>query len=415
MTEISVRKRLGGFLLLSVVLVGGCLLYPPRVDRTAHLIPKEGQGGGYTVEEDGTLSHTLEGLRIDVQYMTDKELNALFPEESSQGKYSINPYTYGDYVFPDLGYVPNRFTVFQIAVNNYTYAKVELNPLGAVLVTDRGETLHAYGISSGSAERNFESYYRALRGPSGNEYYRFDMRMGIVRSNNYGIDEKVFKGENYSGFIVFDPLDDEVETVELMLRRFVLKFDAFDRPIEEMDIPFAFDRKIAERVIASEEIQAQAAEASLTRTELASASEVIGNISGDATREQQTIDIFVRRKLSVLNGCFEKAFETGAATEGEVKVRFTIRPNGTVIEPRIVGSTVGSADVDKCVVDQVKGWRFEGSRPPAEEVAETTKGGRAEESAGGALVQQPRQQTRPAVDVYVTCALRFEEAPVPSE
>ena len=61
----------------------------------------------------------------------------MFPTESSQGEYSINPYTFGDYVDPTVGYVRNRFTVFEIEVHNRAFAKVELNPLKAVLLTDR--------------------------------------------------------------------------------------------------------------------------------------------------------------------------------------------------------------------------------------------------------------------------------------
>jgi TonB family protein len=344
--------------------------------------------------------------------MTDRELNGLFPEESGQGKYSINPYTYGDYVFPDLGYVPNRFTVFQVTINNYTYAKVELNPLEAVLRTDRGEVYHTYGISSGSAEQNFESYYRALRGPSGNEYYRFDMRMGIVRSNNYGINEQVFKGENYSGFIVFDPLDDGVRSVALTLRRFVLKFDAFDRPIEETDLVFGFDRRIEERVMVSEEgVEGGGMEESLTQVQLASSSEVIGNLPGDGTREVQTIDGFIRRKLGVLHRCFEEAYVEGLARAGEVKVRFTIRPNGTLMDVRVVSSGVGNVDVERCVLDQVARWRFEVSRPPLEEESGgVVREGVGDRESGVEVGVQRRVQATPAVDVYVTCSLRFQEA-----
>ena len=132
---------------------------------------------------------------------------------------------------------------------NYTFAKVELPPLKAVLLSDRGELFHSYGIDSDSPHDSFERYYRARRGQGGNESYRFDMRLGTVRSHNYGEEEKIFKGENYSGFVVFDPLDPEVKRARLILKEFALKFDAFDKPVETQDIQFDFDRKIEQKVL----------------------------------------------------------------------------------------------------------------------------------------------------------------------
>lgn len=236
------------FLYPLLLCLGCSLVFPPRIEYLSLLIP-EVEGGRYSVKEDGTVCYNFDGLRIEVKYMTDRELNEMFPEESSRGKYSINPYTYGNYVDPSLGYTPNRFTVFRVWVYNYTFPKVMLPPLDAILLTDRGETLFAYGISSDSPHNSFERYYRARMGQSGNELYRFEMRMGIVRSHNYEEDVKIFKGENYGGFIVFDPLAPDVERVRLVLRNFVLKFDAFDNPLETTDISFDFTRKVEKRVL----------------------------------------------------------------------------------------------------------------------------------------------------------------------
>ncbi|MED5415628.1 MAG: hypothetical protein VYC64_11790, partial [Candidatus Latescibacterota bacterium] len=151
---------------------------------------------------------------------------------------------------PLLGHTPNRFTVFRVTVSNDIYAKVLLDPLAALLNTDRGEVLHSFGIPSYSSNRSFERYYRGIRGQSGNEFYRFDTRMGNVRSSAFLEDTKVFKGESYSGLLTFSPLEEEVERVQLVLEDFVLKFDASDQPLETVDIFFDFDRKISKTVVA---------------------------------------------------------------------------------------------------------------------------------------------------------------------
>ena len=205
------------------------------------------------VREGPAATYSIEGLRIRVEPMTDTQLNALFPEDSEKGFFSTNPYTYGNWIDPHLAYTPNRFTVFRITVINDIYAKVLLDPLKPELHTGRGEVYHSYGIPSFSPHQSFERYFRAIRGQSGNEFYRFDLRMGNVRSTAYLEDQTVFKGESYSGFLIFDPLEEEVSEVELVLEDFVLKFDASGQPLEMVDIAIGFDRKIAKEEIARAE------------------------------------------------------------------------------------------------------------------------------------------------------------------
>ncbi|MBT4096031.1 MAG: hypothetical protein HOM68_28105 [Gemmatimonadetes bacterium] len=188
--------------------------------------------------------YSIEGLRVQVEPLTDERLNALFPGDSKRDRFSTNPYTYGDWVNPLVGYTPVRFTVFKVSITNDIYAKVLLDPLQAVLHTDRGEVLNSYGIPSWSPHNSFERYYRALRGQSGNEFYRFDLRMGNVRSSAYLEDQRVFKGESYSGLIAFDPLPEDVTQVRLVLQDFVLRFDASGQPLEAVDITMDFDRTL---------------------------------------------------------------------------------------------------------------------------------------------------------------------------
>ncbi|HJP32193.1 MAG TPA: hypothetical protein QGF95_16735 [Candidatus Latescibacteria bacterium] len=208
-----------------------------------YLSPATGEHitGSYSVDA-GKVIFALEGLRVEVEPMTDKALEGVFPDDSAKGRFSTNPYTYGDWIDPVLGYTPVRFSVFRVTVVNDIYAKVLFDPLKAVLHTDRGEALHSYGIPSYSPHNSFERYYRSLRGQSGNEFYRFDLRMGNVRSSAYLEDQLVFKGESYSGLIAFDPLKVDVTQVRLFLEEFVTKFDASGQPLESVDVSMDFDR-----------------------------------------------------------------------------------------------------------------------------------------------------------------------------
>ncbi|SVA98832.1 uncharacterized protein METZ01_LOCUS151686 [marine metagenome] len=228
------------------LLAAGCIIFPPKIHYNSYMQPSELSSDveSYRTEEDGSVSYVAEGLRVNVDYLSDAELNALLPEDSQREEYSTNPYTYGDEVEGDVGYVPNRFSVFRVSVFNQTFAKVEFDPLEVDLLTDQGESLHAYGIPSTSPNQSFERYYRGLRGQSGNEFYRFEVRMGHVRSLGYAEDQPIFKGESYSGLIVFDTLNPQVKKVRFVLPQFALKFDEFDRVIESIDCHFDFDRHI---------------------------------------------------------------------------------------------------------------------------------------------------------------------------
>jgi hypothetical protein len=239
---------------IALLLLGGCIFIPPMIEYNSYLAGRTAQAGAerYIVEEDGVVTYSLSGLRVRVEYLTDEALNQEFPDDSDKGQFSTNPYTYGDWIDPVLGYRPNRFTVFQITVSNDTYAKVLLDPIVAELHTDRGEILHSFGIPSYSRYESFERYYRGIRGQSGNEFYRFDTRLGNVRSSAYLEDTRVFKGESYSGLLAFVPLDEEVDQVQLILEDFVLKFDASGQPIETVDILFDFDRHIDKTVVTQE-------------------------------------------------------------------------------------------------------------------------------------------------------------------
>ena len=378
----------------ALLLVGCTLLYPPRYERVSLLVPSVALGPDYALGEDGTVAYTMEGLRVEVRYMTDHALNARWPQESSQGPHSYNAYTYGDYVDPQTGYVRNRFTVFAVSVYNLDFPKVELQPLQSRLTTNRRrEELTPYGISTGSATHSFESYYRARKGVTGNEDYRFDMRLGQVRTSNYGVGEKIYKGENYSGFIVFEPLADEVEAVRLHIRDFILKFNAFDQPLQTFDLDFRFVRQIEQVALVN---RTRAAAALATTARLQAPSEVSGHAPDDLARAPETIDAFVRSQLDAFNRCFAGEFQAGQALPGSATIRFVILASGLVESAQLLASTVESDSVGDCLVEQVKRWHLRPSASLTRVVAD---------SVAGPQTLTPRRDK-----VTATCFVEFAEA-----
>lgn len=424
------RKSRAPLVLAGVLFLGGCLLFPKKMEYRSTLTSAisgaefQSSEGIYRLREDGTISYQEEGLRIDVRSLSDEDLNRRFPEDSSQGKYSTNPYTYGDWIDPDQGYIPKRFTVFEVSVYNYTHAKVELDPIAVVLRTDRQETLHSYGISllSSPHGKSLERYYRSRRGQSGNEYYRFDFRMGVLRSTYYGQDELIFKGENYNGFIVFDPLHPDVKKVRFLIRDFVHKFDGFGRPLATKDLPFDFLQNVA----VTEVVETVAEEkGSSTRLVAKGPREMTGNLPGDVARSSSTINAMVKSKQAALNRCFSTAFDAGEAIPGTVVLEFTIAPSGGVTRAEVAESNVQNDSVGECLVEQLKGWRFrpagEGlasaaaQQPPVQagrvDAGEDGIGGGANSFGGGADQETVlAQQLAATQDVVVVYPFTFKSA-----
>ena len=398
--------------LVALTFLAACFKMP-RIDHRSELVPKESKREGYSVGDEGVVSYYLEGSRVDVRYLTDQILNQMFPEDSRGGRLSTNPYTYGDWVDPNLGYVPNRFTVFNVSVYNYTYPKMLLDPLKAILLTDRGELLDSHTVSPVAGRKSLEGYYRALRGISGNEHYRFAKRIGVVRGTIYGEDEVIFKGENYSGLIVFDPLHPEVSNVRLILKEFAYRFDASGKPIETMDIPFDFSRTVTQQVVQEERKEQELVET--TRVVLRGPRQMLGNQQGDLARDAGAINSIVNRNLGDLNRCFREAFDRGEAVEGDVVVQFMIRVNGVVEDPRVIESTVMNLEVEDCIVNEVERWQFKPAGQFAEQTSRTQRaaspGAEQEPGAEPGLPQGelPRPQKRPPVtDVMVVYPLTFE-------
>lgn len=235
-------------LMLSFIWMIQCAtLAPPKVKLESTLEPIVNEGAQkYVLEDDGAVAYNLEGLKIVVKPMTDEKLNKMFPDISYKDDASTNPYTYGNWIDPDLGYTPNRFTVFVVKVFNYAQPKVNLAPLSAVLTAKRGDRLLPYAREkkdSPGSERNFESYYEKIKGSSGVERNRFEERLGMVRQTLF-TEGPIFKGDKKDGFLVFDPLNETITEVTLTLKDFVLRYDANNWPHEKIDIPFTFEREL---------------------------------------------------------------------------------------------------------------------------------------------------------------------------
>lgn len=56
--------------------------------------------------------------------------------------------------------------------------------------------------------------------------------------------------------------------------------------------------------------------------------------------------------------CYDRALKVSPLFEGKIKVKFQIGPSGSVLAADVAEDTVRNPDVQLCLVEQIRRWRF---------------------------------------------------------
>ena len=249
-------RKLPFLIFFAMLLVNGCdnvykyVVFPP--ERTEYtLIPDEELLKVRDTlqviklsEDKQTIIYDAKDYKIEIKYLSDYHLNTFeFPDQSQSGQFSTNPFTYANWIDPDLGYTPNRFTVFKITIYNYAGGKINFDPENVIMKTDRGDELNSYGREEKNSKyQSMEGYFKKRKGTSGIDDDVFESRMGIIRRIVHYYGKPVFRGDVRDGLIVFDPLVDEVERIRLTFNDFILEYDENNQASEFTSMDFYFRR-----------------------------------------------------------------------------------------------------------------------------------------------------------------------------
>jgi len=217
-----------------------------RIDYT--LVPDEEamnalKDSSYYISKDGlVVGYNARNWKMEIRYMPDYQLNTFeFPEESKAGEFSGNPFTYGNWIDPALGYTPRRFSVFKVTIYNYTGSKLNFDPEITLLQTDRGDNFNAYAREQKNAKYlSMEEYYKKRKGTSGVDDDIFETRMGIARRTMLYYGKPVYKGDSRDGLVVYDPIIEKVEKLKVNIPRFIIAYDENNEPSEFFDMNFFF-------------------------------------------------------------------------------------------------------------------------------------------------------------------------------
>lgn len=235
-----VIKKSGGivlsrFFILALLLAGCGRYFPGPITPAAEDV----QESNYSVQDDGTIVHTLNRLEVSLRAMTDEELNRQFADISKDGALSGNPYTFADWKPLGDTYTPPKYNVFLLKVKNYEYPKVKLDPLRLELVAPATRRR----FPPLRQEEILEYYYSQAQAYAGNLYSVFQERRDQMIRTMFPPDE-IFSGQELQGYVVFRALPPDVKAFEVRIFDLALRFDYKNDPVETTDLVFRFNREV---------------------------------------------------------------------------------------------------------------------------------------------------------------------------
>ncbi len=193
------------------------------------------------VADDGTIVFTRERLEVSLKPLADEELNRSMATVSRDGLQSGNPYTYGNWIDPETGETPQRFTVFLLKVKNYEFPKIQIDPERIHLTTDIGRTYRPLNYE------DLDDYYLSYAtGYAGNSHRLYERRRDVLRRTLY-LPEPTFSGQEQEGYVVFPLLHHSIRVVHVHLDHVAVRFDYVGRAVEVEQLEFVFKRQV-ERV-----------------------------------------------------------------------------------------------------------------------------------------------------------------------
>jgi len=74
--------------------------------------------------------------------------------------------------------------------------------------------------------------------------------------------------------------------------------------------------------------------------------------------DEKTVQQYIRRFLSGIKWCYQDRLQSNRKLGGKVTLAFTILPNGSVLDPRTVNSSLGDATLEQCIATKMARWRF---------------------------------------------------------
>lgn len=123
-------------------------------------------------------------------------------------------------------------------------------------------------------------------------------------------------------------------------------------PIEEPATPEALTASIVAEPTPEASREAETAEESESSTDVPAKAAVKGSLDKEVVRR------VVRRYIGDVQTCYDRGRKVDSELEGRVAIEFVIDERGKVPLAAVKASTLHNAEVESCLVEAVKGWKF---------------------------------------------------------
>ena len=90
----------------------------------------------------------------------------------------------------------------------------------------------------------------------------------------------------------------------------------------------------------------------------------VGGVSAGA-RDVDEVKRIVQAHTPAIEYCYQREKRRNPDLKGKVVVRFTITPKGTVVDPKIISSTLNSPSVERCILSRISRWDDFGEIDPS--------------------------------------------------
>lgn len=74
--------------------------------------------------------------------------------------------------------------------------------------------------------------------------------------------------------------------------------------------------------------------------------------------DEKTVQQYIRRFLSGIKWCYQDRLQSNRKLGGKVTLAFTILPNGGVLDPRTVNSSLDDSALEECIRNKMARWKF---------------------------------------------------------
>jgi TonB family protein len=83
-----------------------------------------------------------------------------------------------------------------------------------------------------------------------------------------------------------------------------------------------------------------------------------GNVTVAGGLDRAEVLKVIQRHASEIKFCYEQSLQKSPGLAGKVSMAWTIEASGTVQEANVAESSIGSAEVEKCMSERIRRWKF---------------------------------------------------------